>query len=190
MVRSWRETIMAVQSPHVCCRGQSGKHLLGMRISHVDPKRTPLRERNAPRRPLGQTLPRLCPVRLSPLRGQLSNLARASLGNRSSIARKFVVPHPTQTQPRLVPNGAVDSNADDSRAKVWTPFYSVILALRIDRILTGIGQTLPPKNTFQTRIHRAACRYRNARQRHYFAKQILHGTRAASKLLVSDMRTE
>jgi len=31
---------MAVQSPHVCCRGQSGKHLLGMSISHFDPERS------------------------------------------------------------------------------------------------------------------------------------------------------
>ena len=34
------ETVMAVQSPHVCCREQSGKHLLGMSISHFDPLRT------------------------------------------------------------------------------------------------------------------------------------------------------
>ena len=27
---------MAVQSPHVCCRAQSGKHLLGASISHFD----------------------------------------------------------------------------------------------------------------------------------------------------------
>ena len=33
---------MAVQSPHVCCRGQSGKHLLGMSISHFDPERKSL----------------------------------------------------------------------------------------------------------------------------------------------------
>ena len=33
-VRIWHETVMAVQSPHVCCRGQSGRHLLGMSISH------------------------------------------------------------------------------------------------------------------------------------------------------------
>jgi hypothetical protein len=35
--RLWHEAVMAVQSPHVCCRGQSGKHLLGMSISHFDP---------------------------------------------------------------------------------------------------------------------------------------------------------
>jgi hypothetical protein len=28
---------MAAQSPHVCCLGQSGRHLLGMSISHFDP---------------------------------------------------------------------------------------------------------------------------------------------------------
>ena len=39
-VRIWHETVMAVQSPHVCCRGQSGKFLLGMSISHFDPTRT------------------------------------------------------------------------------------------------------------------------------------------------------
>src|SRR6202007_1179821 len=32
----WHETVVAVQSLHVCCRGQSGKYLLGMSISHSD----------------------------------------------------------------------------------------------------------------------------------------------------------
>src|ERR1700689_790325 len=30
----WHETVMAAQSPHVCCPGQRGRHLLGMSISH------------------------------------------------------------------------------------------------------------------------------------------------------------
>ena len=30
-------TVMAVLSPHVYCRGQSGKNLLAMSISHFDP---------------------------------------------------------------------------------------------------------------------------------------------------------
>jgi hypothetical protein len=28
------ETVMAAQSPHVCCPGQRGRNLLGMSISH------------------------------------------------------------------------------------------------------------------------------------------------------------
>jgi hypothetical protein len=33
----WHETVIAVQPPHVCCRSQSGKHVLGESISHFDP---------------------------------------------------------------------------------------------------------------------------------------------------------
>jgi hypothetical protein len=32
--------VMAVLSPHVYCRGQSGKNLLAMSISHFDPNET------------------------------------------------------------------------------------------------------------------------------------------------------
>jgi hypothetical protein len=31
---------MAGHSPHVCCRGNSGKYLLAASISHFDPNRT------------------------------------------------------------------------------------------------------------------------------------------------------
>jgi hypothetical protein len=34
------ETVMASQSPHVCCLGQRGRHPLGMSISHFDPQQT------------------------------------------------------------------------------------------------------------------------------------------------------
>jgi hypothetical protein len=33
----WHETVIAVQLPHVCYLGQSGRHPLGMSISHFDP---------------------------------------------------------------------------------------------------------------------------------------------------------
>jgi hypothetical protein len=36
----WRETVMAAESPDVCCPGQGGRHLLGMGISHFDPYAT------------------------------------------------------------------------------------------------------------------------------------------------------
>jgi hypothetical protein len=39
-VRNWHETVMSMQSPHVCCWGQSGPHLLEGSISHFDPERT------------------------------------------------------------------------------------------------------------------------------------------------------
>jgi hypothetical protein len=38
--RNWHETVIAVQPPHVRCRSQSGKHVLGESISHFDPKRS------------------------------------------------------------------------------------------------------------------------------------------------------
>jgi hypothetical protein len=33
----WHETVMAAQSPHVCCLGRSGRHPLRISISHFDP---------------------------------------------------------------------------------------------------------------------------------------------------------
>jgi len=36
-VCAWHETVMAMQSPQVCYRRQSGKHLLHASISHFDP---------------------------------------------------------------------------------------------------------------------------------------------------------
>jgi hypothetical protein len=32
-VRIWHETVIAVQPPHVCCRSQSGKHVLALSFS-------------------------------------------------------------------------------------------------------------------------------------------------------------